>query len=1003
MKAYTFRYLTLLCFIIAGFVHEAQAQELAVQNLRVEYAANPIGIDEGQPRLSWQLVGGERNTLQEAYQVQVSRNSRFTDGDLVWDTGKTHSDHSVNVRYEGPGLKAKTRYHWRVRVWDNHGNRSGWSNTAFWETGLLSPENWLARWIEPGFDQDTSTPQPSPMLRREFSLKGKVQSARAYVTGHGLYEMQINGRRVGDQVFTPGWTSYHNRLQYQAYDVTELLQEGENAIGVTLGDGWYRGYIGFNNQRNFYGDKLALLAQIEVTYAGGNTEVITTDKNWTSSTGPILKSDIYNGEVYDARLEARGWSRPGFDDGKWHKVRVVSRSMDNVIAQEGAPIRKIQKLKPVEILVTPEGDTVADMGQNMVGWVRLKVSGERGTKVTLQHAEVLDQQGNFYTDNLRAAEQANTYILSGKGEEIYEPRFTFQGFRYVKVQGYPGELSPDDLTGVVIHSDMAPTGHFESSDPLVNQLQHNIVWGQKGNFLDVPTDCPQRDERLGWTGDIQVFAQTACYNMDASRFLTKWLGDLEADQLDNGSIPHVVPNVLGEGWSGASGWADAGVVVPWTLYQAYGDKHILQRQYPSMKAWVEYMRRRAASDSTTYLWDSDFTFGDWLSFSSNASDYPGAYTDKNLISTAFFAHSADLLRQTAEILGKTGDVQRYAGLFDKIKEAFQNEYLTPGGRLMSNTQTSYLLALEFNLLPKEAESKAVAYLLGRIRERGHLTTGFLGTPYLNPVLSRYGYGEQAYKLLLRKDYPSWLYPVSRGATTIWERWDGIKPDGRFQDVGMNSFNHYAYGAIGQWLYTEVAGITATAPGYKRIAIRPVPGGGLTYARSFIHSAYGKVESAWEFNEGGFSLTVEIPANTRAEVTLPGAAGREVTEGGQPLAQADGIVQSGLEGSDRKLEIGSGRYTFTYQPGGQLVRPQIAEDSHQEPDLMKISDKVSELLANRHAREILNRHLPELMHSAWLSQVMGFTLEQAAGIVPEKNRFEEKLELISADLNVLSAK
>ncbi len=982
----------------ANAASDIEQDEFLVADLRTEYFTNPLGIDDTHPRLSWKLNSNQRNTLQTAYQIQVSETSGFEEDGLIWDTGKVSSDQSVHVKYQGSDLESGKRYFWRVRVWDNQGNQTEWSQPAYWEMGLLSTEDWQAEWIEPGLEEDTTKPQPSPLLRREFNLNGEIESARAYVTSHGLYEIELNGERVGDLVFTPGWTSYNKRLQYQTYDVTDLMKSGENAIGIMLGDGWYRGYLGWGDQRNYYGSSLALLAKIEVTYANGNKEIIGTDNSWKATTGPILKSDIYNGETYDARLEKKGWTTHGYNDSEWSAVQVVNHSKKNLIAPEGPPVRKIQELKPVDILYTPEGDTVVDMGQNMVGWVRLKVRGEKGAEVTLHHAEVLTKEGNFYTANLRAADQKNIYILKGDGEEIWEPRFTFQGFRYVKVKNYPGEITSEDFTGVVIHSDMAPTGHFETSNPLVNQLQHNIVWGQKGNFLDVPTDCPQRDERLGWTGDIQVFVQTSCYLMNTAGFLSKWLGDLEADQTDDGRIPYVVPNVLGENASGASGWGDAGVVVPWALYQAYGDEKILEKQYDSMRAWVEYMRRSAQEDSTTYLWDNDFTFGDWLSFNSTASDYPGAYTEKDLISTAYFAHSTDLLQQIAEILGKQEDARQYAELLNEIKETFRKEYITANGRIMSNTQTAYLLALQFDLFPEDMKQNAVRYLVGNINEHGHLTTGFLGTPHLTPVLSQYGYSDRAYELLLREEYPSWLYPVTRGATTIWERWDGIKPDSTFQDEGMNSFNHYAYGAIGEWLYKTVAGIETAEPGYKQISIRPTPGGGFNYARSILETIHGKIESAWEYNGDEFKVTVEIPVNTQATVILPGAAEAEVTENGNGLAGVKDISDSDVRttGSDLEMYLGSGRYTFTYSSENL---PSAGESS--EEFIYSNGMKVGELLANKKARNKLRGHLPELSNSPWLSQVMGYTLEQAANSLPHSHQINaDTITKIKEDLEAL---
>lgn len=969
--------LLLFCFFV--ILAPAYADQLTVEELRVEYRNNPVGIDEMAPRLSWIILSDQKNTVQMAYHIQVAKAHPIFDSPdhLIWDTGKMDSNRSIQIEYDGPELESRSRYFWRVRVWDNHNRTSEWSESAYWEMGLLSAYNWQAVWIEPDLQEDITISQPAPMLRKEFELSGNVESARAYVTAHGVYEMEINGNRVGDQFLSPGWTSYNNRLQYQTFDVTNLLHSGENAVGIMLGDGWYRGYIGWSDQRNYYGNKLALLMQIEVTYENGDTEIIITDGNWKSATGPILKSDIYNGEFYDARLEATGWSAPGFDDNSWEGVRIENHDKSKLIGQEAPPIRKIQELKPRQIFITPEGDTVADMGQNMIGWIRFNVEGPEGTAVTIRHAEVLDRYGNFYTENLRAADQTNTYILKGDGIETWEPRFTFQGFRYVAIDGFPGELTADDLTGIVLHSDIEPTGHFQSSNPWVNRLQHNIIWGQKGNFLEVPTDCPQRDERMGWTGDIQVFAGTANLYMNTASFLTKWLADLEADQFDDGRIPHVVPNVLGGNAGGASGWADAGLIVPWSLYESFGDIRILERQYDSMKAWVTYMEERAARNVNTYLWEGDFTFGDWLSFNTTRSDYPGAFTDKDLINTSFFAHSSNLLSKAAGLLGKTEDEAYYADLYQKIRRAFQDEYVTPNRRVMSNTQTSYLLALRFGLLDDNQIPVAADHLVGAITLHGHLTTGFLGTPYLNPILSEHNRNDIAYRLLLRKEYPSWLYPVTMGATTIWERWDGIRPDGTFQDEGMNSFNHYAYGAIGEWLFNTVAGIQAVEPGYSRFRVQPVPGGGLTHARALLNSPHGKIESSWEIEENVFSLLVVVPANTVAEVILPYTEPGKIYVNENPLRDSGSILQVEQHGADVLVELGSGQYHFRFQSDELVSMSRIGEtEANTDEDELKIDSDLALLLSDKNVRELFSKHYPELAQSPWLSQVLGFPLDVA---------------------------
>jgi len=888
---------------------------LSAVALRTEYAANPIGIDVRAPRLSWQIQGNARGVAQSAYQVRVAPNERAlqSGNGLTWDSGVVKSGDSVNVMYAGPALQTGQRYHWHVRVWDGGGAASGWSEAAFWEIGLLQPSDWKASWIEPDLPEDVTKSGPSPMLRREFSITGDIERARAYVTSHGLYEMAINGQRVGDAVLTPGWTSYNKRLQYQTYDVTGLLKKGPNAIGVTLGNGWYRGYLAWNDKRNIYGDRLGLLLQVVVTYRGGRQETIASDASWKSSTGPILMSEIYHGETYDARLEKTGWSSPGFAAGAWSGVKIAEHRKDLLVAPAGPPVRKTGEIKPIKVLKTPGGDTVVDIGQNMVGWVRLKIEGPAGTTVTLRHGEVLDKQGNFYTANLRVAKQTIRYTLKGGGMEIFEPHFTFQGFRYVAVDGYPGQLTLDSLTGIVVHSDMTPSSTFDTSSPLINQLQHNILWGQKGNFVDVPTDCPQRDERLGWMGDAQVFARTAAFNMDVAGFFTKWLRDVAADQLETGSVPHVIPDVMsapGRPQAGSAAWADAAVIIPWTMYQSYGDRRVLETQYPSMVAWVEYIKRRAGDD---YIWSEDFTYGDWLAFASTASDYPGATTGKDLIATAMFAYSTDLLQRTAQVLGKTEDAAKYGALLERVKTAFQKEFVTATGRVGENTQTAYAVALQFDLLPESLRATAAARLAQDVRQRRHLTTGFVGTPYLCHVLSRYGYLNEAYQLLNREQYPSWLYPVKQGATTIWERWDGIRPDGSFQDTGMNSFNHYAYGAIGEWMYRVMAGIEIdpAAPGYRHTLIQPRPGGGFTRVSASHMTPYGRVASAWKIDGSVFELAVEIPGNTTATIRLPGARLADVTEGGKALVAGDGIVTSRQDGGDVLIEAGSGAYRFGY--------------------------------------------------------------------------------------------
>ena len=893
----------MLTVLLIGCSVIAVSAQVNADHLLCENKINPVGVDMQQPRFSWQLLANRSNIQQKAYEIKLTEGKK-----TIWNSGKVVSGQSVQVSYGGPALSSATKYAWQVRVWDDQEKESAWSAPAFFQTALLSASDWKASWISPGYTEDNL--RASPLFRLPFKTEKKVVSATAFITAHGLYEARINGKRVGDAYLTPGWTSYHKRLQYQQFDVTALLQKGENVVAVTLGSGWYRGTIGFTNSVNVYGKDIALLFQLEITYSDGSKETIVSDRNWKSSTGQIVYSEIYNGETIDARKEKKGWDLQGYDDHEWMPVMVDDFSKNNLVATENELVKKHESFKPVKIFTTPKGERVIDFGQNLVGWVTLKVKGNAGDRIVLSHAEVLDKQGNMYTDNLREAKAQDTYILSGSGEEIFEPHFTWQGFRFVKVEGYPGELKPENFTAVALYSAMEQTGSFTSSNPLVNQLQHNIQWGQKGNFLDVPTDCPQRDERLGWTGDAQVFSRTATFNMNVNSFFSKWLKDVAADQ-QNGVVPFVIPNVLGAAIN-STGWADVATIIPWNMYLAYGDKQLLQQQYPSMKAYVESIRRIAKND----LWNSGFHFGDWLFYRpEDDNDGRAAVTDKYLIAQCFYANSTSLLIKAAKVLNQTDDIAMYSALLEKIKTAFEKEYLTPNGRLVSGTQTAYTLALNFDMLPASLRQQAADRLVDNIKSYGnHLTTGFLGTPYLCHVLTRFGYTDIAYKLLLQDTYPSWLYPVKMGATTIWERWDGQKPDSSFQTPGMNSFNHYSYGAIGDWMYRQMVGIDTYTDGvgYQHSSIKPHIGGGFTHAAASLQTYYGLLSNEWTITGDSIVMETVIPSNTRSTIFIPSSDSSTitVTESGKPLSIAKTIFTDENAASYVKLELGSGHYRFT---------------------------------------------------------------------------------------------
>ncbi|SEL81798.1 alpha-L-rhamnosidase [Paenibacillus sp. OK003] len=881
---------------------------LIVTKVRCEYKENPIGISLVAPRISWQLLSDIRNCVQMAYRIQVSKNADFHT--ILWDTGTSISSQSIHVQLTGLHLQPKLRYYYRVKVWDQTGAESAWSSRAFFETGLEDPQLWPAQWISAPSVQDSGH---CPRLRQIVNIDKAVRSARIYATALGLYELHLNNQRVGDQYFTPGWTSYGKRLQYQTYEVTDMLHKGTNVLGALLGDGWYKGYLGWKNDKEMFGTRTALLLELHIQYEDGTEDQIMSGPGWESSISAIVSSDIYMGETYDARLE-REWT----DSDGWIPADIIHCRKDIIVAQENVPVLQQEQLKPMALFQTPQGDTVLDMGQNMVGWLRFAIHGSPGQKVELEHAEILDAEGNFYRHNIRSAAQRIVYTLRGDCLEEFKPHFTFQGFRYVKLTGFSGKVQLDHFIGVVLHSNMERTGHFECSSPLVNQLHHNILWGQKGNFLDVPTDCPQRDERLGWTGDAQMFVKTASYLMNTAPFFTKWLRDLKADQTAEGGVPFFIPNLkesFSSGWGetdhSSAAWGDAATICPWTIYEMYGDTLLLQEQYESMKKWVSYIQGQG---DNPYLWNTGFHFGDWLALDSEPGSYIGS-TDIAYIATAFYAYSVSLTQKAADALGKTEDSEQYHTLHTKVVEAFQNEYVTASGDISISTQTAQVLALRFGLIQGSARERAIRKLEQLLHDAGdHLKTGFVGTPYLNPVLSECGNNNLAYKLLFQKDYPSWLYQVTKGATTVWEHWDGIKEDGSFWSADMNSFNHYAYGAIGDWLYGYVAGIgpDENNPGFKVVHIHPHPGPGLDWAEASIESMYGTILSSWRrTTDHKMTVTITVPANTEGVVILPGAERILLLEGVIPAEQADGVKRIEAVEQGVRLVLGSGTYRFVY--------------------------------------------------------------------------------------------
>ena len=872
----------------------------------MDYEISQVGITH-IPQFGWILESDKRHVMQDSYELEIALDDVFTE--KVYVGGKVESDASAQVLPEGLTLRSQTRYFVRVRV-TAAGEETEWAETSF-VTGIMDNSEWKAEFVsaEEEADKDNSK---GTYVRRTFALKGKVKEAYASTTALGLYNFYINGRKVGNDELTPGWTSYRKHLCYQTYDVTEYLNEGENAMGAILGAGWYKGKMGFLEVRNNYGTRTAFLAQMTVRYEDGTEEVFVTDESWTGADAPIVFAEIYDGEIYDASMEIPGWSKAGDVSGTWRPVSSVEFSKDVLAGQGSGKVAEMDEVRAKRIFTTPQGDTVIDFGQNMTGHIHVKAYGKPGDVIELHCFEVLDAAGNVYLDNLRGAKESMKYTFAKEGEVEYTTTFTFMGFQYAKIVSYPGTPEVENFTAYTLHTRMNQTGRLEFSNPDLNQLAHNILWGLKGNFVDVPTDCPQRNERLGWTGDAQIFCRTACFLENTYNFYRKWLVDVEADQTPEGGVAHVVPDLLsgrpeiandwllGQGSHSAAAWADVAVINPWTMYLTFGDKEILKQQYQSMKGWIGFMREHAQD----YIWNYKLQFGDWVALDAEEGSYFGA-TPNDLTCTAYFAYSTGLFVKIAEILGNDDDAKEYQELYEKVVEKFQKTFFDENGVMTAQTQTAHIVALYFGLTPEKYKETTVGNLLKLLeKENGHLVTGFVGTPYFCHALSQNGHVKEAYDLLLKDDFPSWLYQVKMGATTVWEHWDGMKPDGTMWSPDMNSFNHYAYGAIGEWMVRVAGGLEVdeAKPGYKHAVIYPRLGGGLSFMKCEYDSVYGTVKSFWEDHGNSAMLHVTVPVNTTATICLDGA--KAVTE-------SDGLTFTD-DGSCMKAEAGSGEYNICFE-------------------------------------------------------------------------------------------
>lgn len=907
---------------------------MRLYDFRTEYRENPIGLTEKAPRFSWKIESDEKDTVQTSYEIKVTDEN----GKLVWDSGKKISDQSVLISYEGEALAGETFYSVEVTVADNHGNVE--SVEGSFETGIFNQTEFKAQMITSDFSEDETA---CPIFGKTFAIDKKVKKARLYATAHGVYEVTLNGQTVGDYRMAPGWTSYHNRLQYQIYDVTEQLAE-ENEIAITVGNGWYKGILGFYCQPNQYGTQVGAFAELHVEYEDGSKEVIATDETWSVKTGEIRYSEIYMGETIDT-------DAPEITEGN-----VVVKDFDKAVltAQENEPVRITEKIVGKELIVTPKGEKLVDFGQIVTGVVEAHVKGEKGQKIVLRHAEVLDKDGNFYPETLRQAKSIDTFICNGE-EQIFRPHFTFHGFRYICVEGME-EFTADQFIACVTHSDMEKTGDFHCSNKKVNQLQSNITWSQRDNFLDIPTDCPQRDERLGWTGDAQVFSWTAAFNRNTALFYKKWMRDVAAESSLEKGVPHVVPDIL-DSYS-SSAWSDVAVIVPWVVYQIYGDKGILEENWKCMHEWVDYIKNNCGENG---LWQSGFQYGDWLALDKEESaDRTGA-TDKYMIANAYYLYVTELVKKTAEVLGKDEEAKKYAELYETTLDAFRREYYTETGRIVSETQTGAIISLYFNLAREKDRKRILNTLLTNIgNHKNHLATGFVGTPYICHTLSENGAHEMAATLFMKEDYPSWLYAVNMGATTIWERWNSIKPDGTFDESGMNSLNHYAYGSVGDWMYRKVAGLSQLEPGYKKFQVKPMFVKGIEEWGTEFDSVYGKIVANTSCKAGKIHVHVEVPANTTAVIVLPE--------------------------KEEVHEVGSGVYDYEYDTETSLAVERFSMDS-----------TLGEIVAEPLAVEMFNQMVPGMLEGPMIQFAYGMTLAELLGATPQAKPMYE------AVLNALNKK
>jgi alpha-L-rhamnosidase len=909
MMSFLSRSLILVACLSAALptAQAASTGELTVAATSTNARTHPLGIAADDISLAWTLAAQARGARQQAYQVRVGV---APGSGATWDSGKVVSDQQIDVTLPATlKLQPTTRYHWQVRAWDGHGRPGPWSTPTWFETGLLSPADWQGtQWIGGALD---ARDQPRPLLRGSLQLNKPIRQARLYATARGVYQLWLNGQPVGDQALAPGWTDYAKRLQVQTYDVTKLLRGGANVVGAALADGWYRGKVGMDWQ-GVYGQQLALKAKLRVTFSDGSTQDFDTDTQWRSLPGPWLQADLQDGERYDARRLPQGWAEPGFDSAAWQPVTVQAETTARLVPQPDEPVRITEVRTAQARLPATSGSFIYDLGQNMVGVARVKLSGHAGQTVRLRHAEEIyrrgERQGQLYTDNLRGAAATDSYTFARDETVSVQPRFTQHGFRYLEISGVDKAPALADVQAVVLGSDLPNVGELRLSHPMLDQLLRNIRWGQRGNFLSIPTDTPARDERLGWTGDINVFAPTANRLQDTRAFLSKWMDDLGDAQLADGNIPAIVPYPGRDFKDTGVGWADATITVPYAVWRATGDTAILRRHWQAMRRFHDFLRSGTVAKAKL-LEEGRISFfsGDWLSL-----EGIDRMREHATIATAYFAENTRMMAEMATALGEPEQAREWQTLAERIRAAFALAYQQADGRIAPGSQTAYAMALGMGLLAPGAERDATAarFVEKLAQDQNHLRTGFLGTPWLLPALSNIGRDDLAMRLLLNDDYPSWGHEIRMGATTVWERWNSIGADGEFGPVDMNSFNHYANGAVGDWMFQHLGGLQALDAGYKKARIAPLLSHpALSHAQASLRTPYGLLASDWRRDADGLHLSVDVPVGTEAEIVLPTSKLELVREGLHAASRAPGVRQARWQNGALSLQVGSGHYQF----------------------------------------------------------------------------------------------